>query len=192
MEQHAIYESDYDDLLTAEHDGWVCRNDVQADWAVRRMRFAARKRDRLIAGIRDEIETMEARIRDVEADYENETAFFRAQLDLFMESVECERTKTQLRYELPTGIVLRRKNRQPEFIRDNDALLAWAEDYGDSDLVKITKAPNWAAIKKGAIIDGDHLVDKGCGEIIPGVIVTQREPEFVVDVSKVEPALKEV
>lgn len=192
MEQHAIYESDYDDLLTAEHDGWVCRNDVQADWAVRRMRFAARKRDRLIAGIRDEIETMEARIRDVEADYENETAFFRAQLDLFMESVECERTKTQLRYELPTGIVLRRKNRQPEFIRDNEALLAWAEDYGDSDLVKVTKAPNWANIKKGAIIMDDHLVDKGSGEIIPGVTVTQREPEFVVDVSKVEPALKEV
>lgn len=192
MEQHAIYESDYDDLLTAEHDGWVCRNDVQADWAVRRMRFAARKRDRLIAGIRDEIETMEARIRDVEADYENETAFFRAQLDLFMESVECERTKTQLRYELPTGIVLRRKNRQPEFIRDNDALLVWAEDYGDSDLVKVTKAPNWANIKKGAIIRDDHLVDKGSGEIIPGVTVTQREPEFVVDVSKVEPALKEV
>lgn len=190
--QPAIYESDYDDLLTAEHDGWVCRNDQQADWAVKRMRFAARKRDRLIAGIRDEIETMESRIREVEEAYQNETAFFRGQLDMFMASAECESTKTQQKYELPSGAILRRKNRQPEFIRDNEALLAWAEDYGDSDLVKVTKAPNWAEIKKGAVIDGDHLVDKGCGEIIPGVIVTQREPEFIIDVSRAEPTLKEV
>lgn len=190
--EYAKYESDYDDLLTAEHDGWVCRNDQQADWAVKRMRSSARKRDRLIAGIREEIETLQARICEVDAAYQTETAFFRGQLDMFMASAECEATKTQQKYELPSGAVLRRKNRQPEFVRDNDALLAWAEDYGDSDFVKVTKAPNWAVIKKGAAIDGDRLIDKASGEVIPGVTVTQREPEFVVDVSRTEPSIKEV
>ena len=49
----AIYESDYEDLLTTPAgDTWTCSNDQQAEWAVKRVRFAARKRDRLLAGIR--------------------------------------------------------------------------------------------------------------------------------------------
>ena len=65
----AIYESDYEDLLTTPAgDTWTCSNDQQAEWAVKRMRFAARKRDRLLAGIREEIETMQRRAEQIEQD----------------------------------------------------------------------------------------------------------------------------
>lgn len=189
----AIYESDYEDLLTTPAgDTWTCSNDQQAEWAVKRMRFAARKRDRLLAGIREEIETMQARIREVEEAYQNETAFFRGQLDMFMASAECEATKTQQKYELPSGTVLRRKSRAPEFTRDETALLDWAKASGNAAFVRVKETPNWSEIKSAAVVNDGQLVTKNTGEIIPGVTVTQREPEFIVDTSRVEPALKEV
>lgn len=188
----AIYESDYEDFLTTPAgDTWTCSNDQQAEWAVKRMRFAARKRDRLLAGIREEIETMQRRADQIEKDYEEDTAFFRGQLMAYMATVDVEETKTQQKYELPSGTVLRRKSRAPEFTRDEEALLSWAE-ANDPALVKVKKSADWMAIKKGGLVQGNAFVSKSTGEVIPGVTVSEREPEFVIDVSRVEPALKEV
>lgn len=189
----AIYESDYEDLLTTPAgDTWTCSNDQQAEWAVKRMRFAARKRDRLLAGIREEIETMQRRAEQIEQDYADDTAFFRCQLMAYMATVDVEETKTQQKYELPSGTVLRRKSRAPEFVRDEEKLLSWAKETGNAAFVRVKETPNWSEIKSAAVVNDGQLITKNTGEIIPGVTVTQREPEFIIDTSRVEPALKEV
>lgn len=70
------------------------------------------------------------------------------------------------------------KKQQPEYRRDNVVLLEYAKDH---ELVKVKEEVDWAALKKKLKVVGDKAVDEN-GEIVPGVVVIEREPKFEFEV----------
>ena len=84
-------------------------------------------------------------------------------------------TRTQRSYQLPSGkLVL--KNREPEYERQDDVLIAWLKQNAP-EYIKVQEAVDWANLKKAMKTTGDSMTTED-GEIIPGITVVAREPEF--------------
>lgn len=92
-----------------------------------------------------------------------------------------ERLKNSKRksVSLPNGKFGFRKS-PAKFQRDEATLLEYAEKELP-DCVKIKKSVDWATLKKGCTVDGDHLISQD-GEIIPGVTVEQQPDKFYTEV----------
>lgn len=76
---------------------------------------------------------------------------------------------------LPYGKIALKKQ-QPEYLKDEATLLEYAEQSG---FVKVEKKTDWANIKKSCIVVGDKLIDSN-GEVVPGIVVVEREDKFEV------------
>jgi S-DNA-T family DNA segregation ATPase FtsK/SpoIIIE len=71
------------------------------------------------------------------------------------------------------------KQQQPEFVRDEKALVEWAEKSAP-DFIKVAKSVNWADLKKSTTLDGETVVYAETGEVVPGVVAKAREDVFEV------------
>lgn len=151
-------------------------DDASAQYLLKRIAEANEQFERMVAwyGLQTE-RAKKLRDRTVEWAERNLRAYF----DL----VPKKTTKTQQSYELPGGkLVL--KTPQPKYERDEAALVPWLEGNGRAELVKVEKSANWAELKKTLKIapDGQTMVTED-GEVVPGVKVTARLPEFSVTVN---------
>lgn len=70
------------------------------------------------------------------------------------------------------------KKQPPEYRRDNVVLLEYAKAH---QFVKVKEEVDWAPLKKTLQVVGDKAVDEN-GEIVPGVVVIEREPKFEFEV----------
>ena len=95
---------------------------------------------------------------------------------------------TQVRTVVKAGKI-KLKYQQPEFIRNEEDLLKYAEESAP-EAIKVKKSVDWASLKKKAII-GPRLeteaekyavINKETGEIISGVEAVGRESKFVVEI----------
>jgi len=100
---------------------------------------------------------------------------------VYFDTVPHKATKTQESYKLPSG-VLKIKAQQPEYIHDDAALLAWAQEQKLDGLVKIEPALKWAELKDRLTFNGEIAVYTETGEIVPGVKIVERAPVFKVEV----------
>ena len=148
-------------------------DDKAAEWCIRKIREAQNEKQRW----RDYYAEQQRKI-DQEAD--NSIGYFEALLADYFDSVPHKRTKTQESYQLPGGKLVRRQQ-APEYQRDEAALLPWLR-VNAPDLIKVTEAADWAALKKRLIIapDGETVATEG-GEIVPGVKAVQRPEVFRVE-----------
>ena len=167
-------------------------NDAQACGVALWMRRKARERNRRLAAAREMIETCELDIEAIQRGYEEATSASRANLYAYMRHADVKRTKTQRSYALPLGARLIERDSAPKFTRDDTALLAWAQRTGCSDYIRQTVVPNWAAIRADCDVAAGRLVYRATGEIVPGVTVEAQVPKFVVDISKIDPEIREV
>lgn len=93
----------------------------------------------------------------------------------YFDLVPTRDTRTQRSYQLPSGkLVL--KNREPEYERQDDVLIAWLKQNAP-EYIKVQEAVDWANLKKAMKTTGDSMTTED-GEIIPGITVVAREPEF--------------
>ena len=82
--------------------------------------------------------------------------------------------------KLPHGTVGLRAQ-QPEFERDDTALLAWLDKSGLDELTVTKRAPNWQLVKKFITVTEDgKCVWTPTGEVLECVTATIREPKFYV------------
>lgn len=149
-------------------------DDKAAEWCIRKIREAQNEKQRW----RDYYAEQQRKI-DQEAD--NSIGYFEALLADYFETVPHKRTKTQESYQLPGGKLVRRQQ-APEYQRDEAALLPWLKQNAP-ELVKVTEAADWAALKKRLIIapDGATVATED-GEIVPGVTATNRPDVFKVEI----------
>lgn len=113
---------------------------------------------------------------------DNEVGFFENKLREYFSSLDnVKTTKTQATYNLPSGKLLL-KQREPEFVKDDAKLVEWLENNELNQLVKIKKSPDWATLKKDVSIVNNKVVSTYTGEIVEGITVIQRDPEFKVEV----------
>ena len=162
---------------TEEKPAFQIDNDRKADWAVEKVMEAVAERDRLVKIADQRIKELQEQKLAIAAKADRSTRFLTEKLYDYFQTVQPSSvTKTQTSYKLLTGKLVLKKQ-QPEYVRDEAALLSWAETTAP-EYVKIEKKVNWADLKKKADVSGDKLLLDG--EIIPGVTVVERDDVFEV------------
>jgi len=155
----------------------IIDNDSKANWAVKQILKDRADTNRLIALADEEINYLHDRRKALMERQESREGYLKALLMGYFERVEpSTTTKTQTTYKLLAGKLVLKKQ-QPEFIRDEAALLSWAEATAP-EYVKIEKKVNWADLKKKANVSGEDVLYEG--EVIPGITAKARPDVFEV------------
>ena len=156
---------------------FIIDSDKKADWAIEKIMAERAEFDRLRKIALDRIAELNQRVKELQERTERRTGNLEALLvDYFHSVTPTKTTKTQTQYELLSGkLVL--KHQQPEFVRDEAALLSWAETTAP-EYVKIEKKVSWGDLKKKAVVAGEDVLFEG--EIIPGIIAKPRPDVFEV------------
>ena len=147
-------------------------DDRAAEWCLKK-----------IAEIDTELETMKQwykrQIDLAQSHHDSEIAYFTSLLRDYFETVPAKETKTQRKYQLPSGSLVFSKAKQ-DFGCDNpEALLNWCET-NDSDLVRIKREPAWADIKKRLVQTDAGIIDGLTGLKVDGVVMLDKPEEFKV------------
>lgn len=159
--------------LLEQDTGFRVTDDASAEWCLKKIKEAKADVQRWSEFYADQMK----KIKDCA---DSSISYFEAKLEEYFESVPHKTTKTQESYTLPSGKLVR-KQRQPQFDTNDEALVPWLEMNDMSQFVKVKKSADWAALKKSVIVRGDCVVTAD-GEIIPGIAVTERPDEFKVEV----------
>lgn len=170
-----------EDLGDTENQRFRIQDDNQADWALRKIARARQDMKEAEETAAMEIEKIN-RWLDGQRDESLRTElFFTVLLQEYYEP-RFMTNPDKKTYKLPSGKVQRR-TQQPQFDRDNEALLAWLKQRGMTDYIEVKETPKWGELKQQVQVVGEHVVIKDGplkGEIIDGVEVVHRPPIFRV------------
>ena len=165
---------------------FVVDNDMKAEWCLAKIRTARKEKDREIEEINRQMEFYKNRIAEIEHAEQEEEQFFKEMLrPYFAERQDgnfTKETKTQVSYPLPSGKLLL-KHREPEYEykeKQKDTI-AWLKKNEGEKFIKVKEELDWSALKKTVSVSGNSVCTKE-GEVIPGITVTPREDEFIVEV----------
>lgn len=172
------------DIEEIENEGWKIKNDEDADWWI-------------------EIKEAElVEVRRLKMQLENKIAFYKDKLDKVLkeekqiiehrdfklieyfetlDEKDMKKTTTMHKYRLPSGEIVK-KFPGLEFKRDNDELAKWLEDNQMEEYIEVKKQAKWGELKKTIEVAGNAVVIKDTGEIVEGVEVVERAPEFQVKI----------
>lgn len=167
-----------------EKEEWRIKNDEEADWwievtgeelaEVRRLKMQL---DNKIAFYMEKLEKVEKEEKFIIEQRDGKLAEYFESLD----EKDMKVTKTQKKYRLPSGELVQRFP-GPKFERDNDTLAKWLEENQLNEYIEVKKQAKWGDLKKATEVVGDTVVLKDTGEIVEGVEVVERAPEFKVEI----------
>lgn len=161
------------ELLMTENADFVIDTDAKAEWALNKIREARADRDKWV-------EWYKAKIAEITEQTDFDTMNLERMLADYFATVPHKKTKTQESYKLPGGkLVLKTQN--PEYTRDDKAVIEWAKANGFGQFVKVEEKLAWQELKDATAVFEGHIVTED-GEIVPGVEVTNRDAKFVVEV----------
>ena len=162
-----------------QDDGFVIDNDQKAEWAMKKIREAQEEKEKWKA-------YYDEQLQKVNAQSDRTIEFMQLHLERYFRTVPHKVSKTQESYALPSGKLVW-KEQQPEYERDDEALIPWLiENNLDSQYIQIKESVNWAELKKMfkdrmfGVIDGRFVTEDG--EFVPGITVTERPDVFKVEV----------
>ena len=151
-------------------------DDGKAEWAIQKIRAAqsdTAKWQEHFAG----------QLAKIKAENDNTVAYMTSLLAAYFASVPHRDTKTQSSYKLPSATLLR-KQQDPEYKRDDPALVAWLESNGMEALIERKPVPMWGELKKRCVVQEDgRVADEESGEIVQGVAAVHRPDKFEVKIS---------
>lgn len=169
------------DTPEIESEGFAIDSDQKAEWALRKIREHKADASRMAMVCDAEIERYGQIKKDAAEKCERNCSYLESLLYDYFSTVPHKATKTQEFYKLPTG-VLKKKIREPEYVRADAEILAWLNEQGMKDYIEVKPSLKWADLKKVIAANGETAVYPETGEIIPGVKVVEREPVFTVEV----------
>lgn len=159
-----------------EREPFIVDDDQKAEWCLTQIR----QKKAEIEKWTEHYDKLKAQIVD---SLTSDINWFEGSLKAYMmqkqEEGVTKTTKTQQSYPLPSGKLVMKKQ-EPTFERDDEQIIGWLET-NNPDLIKVTKAVDWANLKKGITKFGDSVVDEN-GEVIPGITVVERPEIFKVEV----------
>jgi hypothetical protein len=161
------------ELLKAETEGFVIDTDAKAEWALQKIREARADRDRWVKWYREKID-------EITEQTDFDTMNLERMLAEYFATVPHKVTKTQESYKLPGGKLVM-KTQNPEFKRDDKAIIDWVKANGMPQFVKVKEELAWQELKDATAVFEGHIVTED-GEIIPGVEVVNRDAKFIVEV----------
>jgi len=151
------------------------KDDMTAEWCMTQIRNAQAEKAKWK-------QFYEERIQSVNEACDLTIANMEAMLHAYFDSVPHKVTKTQENYALPSGKLVVKKQ-EPEYERDDEALIAWLKANGGDVYVKTKESVDWAALK-GTLTVMDGTVADADGQIIPCVKATERPDVFKVELKK--------
>lgn len=135
--------------------------------------------EKQIAPFLEKIELIKNWNSEAKQEYLDKVEHYSILLELFMrkevEAQEQSGKKPKKSINLPYGKIALKKQ-QPEFEKDEDILFNYAKER---ELVRTKESTDWATLKKECTVVNGRLVDPN-GEIVPGVIVMERDDKFEV------------
>lgn len=160
-------------------EGFTIDTDRKAEWAAKTIKKEMADTDRLLALADEEIRALHDKKAELANRAERRTAYLREQLRGYFGTVEPSRTtKTQTVYELVNAkLVLKKQG--PEYVRDEEAMIAWAEENAP-DYIRNTPKIMWGDLKKATALQGEQVIYAETGEVIPGIKAVPREDVFEV------------
>ena len=161
-------------------DTYQIDTDKKAEHAVKQIKKWREETARLLTNADDEIAELQEAKRKLQERQEAREGYYKALLHAYFETVEKTTTKTQASYKLLNGkLVLKRQ--QPEYLRDETALVNWARQSAP-DFVQVKESVNWGELKKLTALDGEAVVLAETGEVVQGIIARERPDVFEVQV----------
>lgn len=172
-----------DEIAGQESEGWKIDNDVAADWAIEKIKAIKQeyKRKEMIA--QNKIKQIQDWLQKQKEGADQSIMFFEDRLCSYFNSLPKEalkKTKTTEQYKLSSG-TLKLKYKGPEIVRDDEKLLTWVKQ-NKPRFVKVKESVDWAGLKELTKIENNKVIDVQTGEVIDGVEVQERNPEFIVEV----------
>ena len=159
-----------------EREPYEIKSDGEAEWAMRKI--AEKRADTLMWKAH-----FKAQLDRITKANEDDEAFFTAALQQYFETVPRRETKTQSKYVLPCGELIRKKQ-QPEYVRDDSVLAPFLLANGMDGFVKMTPSTDWAELKKHCVLMPDGSVaDGGSGLVLEGVVAENRPDKFEVKIN---------
>lgn len=154
-----------------ERDKWRIRDEEGANKYMR----IVRSLEGQMAGVgklrMEEVQRVEA-FYDAQWDELNGKAeFFRQLLVDYYQRQRDQNPKYQLK--TPWGRVSSRKVKSMDW-QDEAATMAWLENSGHADLVKVEKSIKKADLKKAMNVANGHFIDPATGEVVPGVAFSEK------------------
>ena len=176
-----IEDMGYEDNTEESDTGFSIVSDLQAEWALKKIKKAAEERDRLVGLANKEIEELTKQIEVFEQRYKSDTGFLQSKLFEYFTKVEHKETKTQETYKLLSGSLIFKKPAQ-KMSPDKDKLLAYVKANDMPEFVKVKEEVDWAGYKKECeIIDG-KVVNTQTGDLLPEDVITVEEVPGQFDV----------
>lgn len=100
-------------------------------------------------------------------------------LQMYFDTVPHKKTATQEKYLLPSGkLVL--KDQEPDYKRDDEAVIKFLKANGGEKFVKVEEKLDWNGLKKTLSILGETAADEN-GKPIPGIMVIERDRAFTIE-----------
>ena len=163
-----------------EVEGFKITDDVAAEWALAKIKQAREERDRLVATCESMLDYYRRRKETYEKAFQRTEDGMFALLRGYFDTVPHAKAKASASYKLPSA-TLRLKETGPDYKRDKDKMLAWADSEGRDDLVKVAREVKWAELKAECKVVDGALVCKTTGSVVGGVEVVPGEPKFIVE-----------
>lgn len=169
-----------DDIDGEEKKGFVITDDSGAEWCIKKIRRVRKESERLCDTCKAEIEYYKQKLDEYEQKAESECQFYTDKLLKYFRTVEPKETKTQLKYELPSGKLIVKKAGY-KYNHDDEALISRLKAEGLTDFVKTVEKLDWAEYKKTLTFADGVAVDKN-GEVVIEVTSEAVPERFEVEV----------
>jgi len=172
--------TDYMRELLDEYPGdtYQIDTDKKAEHAVKQIKKWREETARLLTNADDEIAELQEAKKKLQERQEAREGYYKALLHAYFETVEKATTKTQASYKLLNGKLVLKKQ-QPEYLRDEAALVGWAKQAAPA-FVQVKESVNWGELKKLTALDGEAVVLAETGEVVQGIIARERPDVFEV------------
>lgn len=172
MEIMDEFAGEFGEAPQGEEQRFRIDTDAKAEWAIRRIALEEAERDRLKAVCQQEIDRYKALQDGYDQRCEGRTANLRGLLQEYFGTIKPRDTKTQQKYELPSGSLILKKESH-DYKPDPDKLRDWLVAGKMEDYLKTEVSAKWALVKKQLTTTADgEIVFGETGEIIPVGCVT--------------------
>lgn len=177
------FDMEFGEVPAESEDGhFVIDSDAKAEWAIRKIAEEQAEFERLNACCQTEIERYIERQDFYAKRFESRTENLRAMLQAYFGTVPVKDSKTQQKYDLPSGSLVMKKP-SSDYKPDPGKLRDWLVAGGMSDYLKTEVSPRWALVKKQlSMAENGDIIFGETGEIIPAdcVTVEQKPAKFEV------------
>jgi hypothetical protein len=157
---------------------WRVTDDESAEWLIEKVNEEMVEINRYEMSLANKIDILREKLEKVRREKEDKLAWRDSYLLEYFESVDeshKKRTKTLEKYRLPSGEIVK-KYQNPEYRRDNEALLQWVKENNLNKYLEVKESAKWGDLKKMTKLVGNTLVYEETGEIVEGVTVVERPP----------------